>query len=102
MSPEPLEGYVIDVGCIRKNPRGELLKQARTHSSDCALMGPCVESGYGIVTDNDQLTVLDTEATPKVVDTVEESNTDEGIRLRVQREEQDGTVETIRIEETQE
>ena len=99
MAPETLDGYVIDVGCIRKNARDELLEKARTHSRECALMGHCVESGYGIVTEDDRLTVLDSEATPKIVNTVEESDTEEGIRLRVQREEQDGSMETTSIEE---
>ncbi|WP_323192498.1 hypothetical protein [Halostella sp. PRR32] len=88
MAPEALEGYVIDVGCVRKNARDDLLEKARTHSRDCAMMGHCVESGYGIVTDDDELTVLDPDATPQVVDVVEDSNTEEGIRLQVQREEE--------------
>lgn len=99
MSPETLTGYVIDVGCVRKNARDDLLEKARTHSRDCALMGHCVESGYGIVTDDDELTVLDSDATRQVVDAVENSNTEEGIRLRVQREEEDGTMTTTDVEE---
>lgn len=99
MSTETLSGYVIDVGCIRKNTRDELLEKARTHSRECALMGHCVESGYGIVTEADRLTVLDSEATPKIVETVKECDTEEGIRLRVQREERDGAIETTSIEE---
>lgn len=100
MSPETLDGYVIDVGCIRKNARDDLLENARTHSRECALMGHCVESGYGIVTDDDRLTVLDSEATPKIVDVVGDSETDEGIRLHVQREAgDDDTMETTTVEE---
>lgn len=97
---ETLEGYVIDVGCVRKKSRDDLRERARTHSRECALMGHCVESGYGIVTDEDRLAVLDAAATPKVVDAVEESDTEEGIRLRVRREEEDdGTLETTEVEE---
>ncbi len=99
MVTETVDGYVIDVGCIRKNARDNLLEKARTHSRECALMGHCLESGYGIVTNEDRLTVLDAEATPKIVNTVEESGTEEGIRLRVQREEQDESMETTSIEE---
>ena len=62
-------------------------------------MGHCVESGYGIVTEDDQLTVLDPEATPKIVNTVKESDTEEGMRLRIQREEQSGSMETASVEE---
>lgn len=96
---ETLEGYVIDVGCIRKNSRDELLEKARTHTRECALMGHCIESGYGIVTKDDRLTVLDSEATPKVVDEVEASDTQSGIRLRVQRERSDEAMETTDVRE---
>ncbi len=48
---ESIEGYVIDIACVRKNSREELLQKARNHSKECALMGHCVESGYGIVTE---------------------------------------------------
>lgn len=100
MSPtETLEGYVIDVGCVRKNARDDLFESARTHSRECALMGHCVESGYGIVSEDDRLTVLDASATPKVVDVVEQSDTEEGIRLRVEREDRDGTTETTAVTE---
>lgn len=97
-STEEVEGYVIDVACIRKNSREELLEKARTHSTECALMGHCMESGYGIVTENDHLTLLDSEASKQVVDIVEESDAEQGIRLRVTREEQDGTMETKTVE----
>ncbi|QLG62108.1 hypothetical protein [Halorarum salinum] len=100
MTTETLEGYVIDVGCIRKNARDDLLEKARTHTRECALMGHCVESGYGIVTEDDRLTVLDPEATPKIVAVVGESDTEQGIRLRVQRDERDGAMETTDIEES--
>lgn len=96
---ETVEGYVIDVGCIRKNARDDLLESARTHTKECALMGHCVESGYGIVTEDDRLTVLDPTATTDVVDVVEDSALEEGIELRVTREERDGKMETVAVEE---
>lgn len=99
MTTETLDGYVIDVGCIRKNARDELLEKARTHSRECALMGHCVESGYGIVTEDDRLIVLDSDATPKVVGVVGDSETEEGIRLHVQREQKGDTMETTSVEE---
>jgi len=99
MATETVEGYVIDVGCVRKNARENLHEAARTHSRDCALMGHCVESGYGIVTDDDRLTVLDAAATPAVVDVVRDSDTEEGIRLRVRRERQDDEMATTSVEE---
>lgn len=96
---ETIEGYVIDAACIRKNSRDKLLEKARTHSKECALMGHCVESGYGLVTEDDHLTLLDPKATQKVVDAVEESDTQQGIQLTVTRDEQDGTMETTTVTE---
>lgn len=96
---ESIDGYVIDIACIRKNPRDELLEKARSHSTECALMGHCVESGYGLVTENDSLTLLDPKATPKVADVVEDSNTQQGIQLQVTRDERDGTMETTTVTE---
>lgn len=94
-----VEGYVIDIACVRKNPRADLLAKARTHSRECTLMGHCIESGYGIVTEDDRLTVLDPAATRGVVDAVEHSDTEQGIQLRVTREERDGTMETATVTE---
>ena len=98
-STETVEGYVIDGGCIRKHHREDLLDAARTHTAECALMGHCIESGYGIVTEEDRLTLLDPEATRRIDDVVEASDADPGIRLRVNREERDGAMETTNVEE---
>ena len=96
---ETVEGYVIDIACVRKNTRDDLSEKAHNHPSQCALMGHCAESGYGIVTEDDRLTLLDPKATRRVVDAVERSDTEEGIRLRVTREDRDGTMDTIAVEE---
>ena len=96
---ETIEGYVMDGGCIRKNAREELLEKARVHTRDCCLMGHCIESGYGIVTENDRLVMLDSESTRPIVDTVEATDAEEGIRLRVTREKQDDQMETTAVEE---
>ena len=96
---ETVEGYLIDVRCIRKNARSELHERASTHTSECALMGHCVESGYGVVAEDDRLTLLDPDATPPIVSAVRDSDREEGIRLRVSREERDGKMHTVSVEE---
>ena len=80
-------------------PRDELLEKARTHSKECALTGHCVESGFGLVTEDDRLMLLDPQSTRKVVDVVEESDTQQGIRLQVTRDDRDGTMETTTVTE---
>jgi hypothetical protein len=42
---ETLAGYVVDTACIGRYPRDELHERAREHTTRCALMRHCVESG---------------------------------------------------------
>ncbi len=45
------------------------------------------------------MTLLDSDATQKIGDIVEKSETQQGIRLRVTREEQDDKMETMTVDE---
>ena len=101
MTPETeiLEGYVIDIACVRKNSRDELLEAAKSHTKACALTGHCIESGYGIVTEGDRLALLDPEATRRIVDYIEQTEIERGHRVRVARAERDGAFETVTVEE---
>lgn len=67
---ETLEGYVVDIACVRKFARNALAERAREHTRECALMGHCVESGYALVTAEGEVSILDSKATPLVVDAV--------------------------------
>ena len=95
---ETLEGYVVDLACIRKYPQGELLARARAHTRDCALMGHCVESGYGLVDETGRTAALDAAATPLVVEAVQRGDRDRGIRLRATRERRGEEMHTTRVE----
>ncbi|HKJ59673.1 MAG TPA: hypothetical protein VKA37_10605 [Halobacteriales archaeon] len=79
--------------------RDELLENAQEHSRECALMGHCIASGYGVVAEDDRLTLLDPVATRMVVEVVEESRSREGTLLRGSREKRDGAMGTTRVEE---
>ena len=96
---ETLEGYVLDLACVRKYPQNELLERAMAHTKDCALMGHCVESGYGLVSEHGNVRVLDAKATPLIVEKVEDSSREKGIKLRAVRERSDKEMETTAIEE---
>ena len=96
---ESFEGYVLDLACIRKYPQDELLERAKSHTKDCALMGHCVESGYGLINDEGAARLLDTKATPKILEAVKDSEKDKGIQLRVLREKKDKEMETKEVEE---
>lgn len=90
---ETLEGYVVDIACLRKYPRAEWDTRARAHTRRCALMGHCVESGYGLVSEG-TVALLDHDATPIVMDALNRSSHDAGLRLRVTRHLKDGGMQT--------
>jgi hypothetical protein len=95
---ETLEGYVVDIICLRKYPVGEYAERAKKHTRACALEGHCVESGFALVGDNGRAALLDPEATVRVVEAVRGSDQEAGIRLRVRREEQQGEMQTVSVE----
>lgn len=82
---ETLEGYVVDLICLRRYPQGELGERARGHTRDCALHGHCIESGYGLVSEDGRLQLLDPKATPLVVERVSDAEPQHGIFLRAER-----------------
>lgn len=96
---EQLEGFVVDQACLRKYPQSELLQRGREHSRECALMGHCVESGYGLVDDAGRTLLLEPASTPEIVQTLRGSKRSGGIRLRVTRDMQDGEMRTSSVEE---
>lgn len=100
MEREELEGYVVDVACLRKYPRGELLERARAHSKGCGLMGHCIESGYGLVDAGGELRLLDSAATPAVVEALKRTTREAGIYLRAVRERDGAEMKTSRLEES--
>ena len=94
-------GWVVDLACLRRYPTGEYLDRARTHSTDCALMGHCVESGYGLVQDDNTVIPLDTAATRQIVAVLSETGDRQGIRLVVHREQRDSEMVTSGVERDQ-
>ena len=96
---ETLEGYVVDQACLRKYPQDELLERARQHTKKCALMGHCMESGYGLVNEEGRPLLLEPAATPAVVGAIHGSDRDHGIRLRATRQMQDSEMRTVSVEE---
>lgn len=96
---ETLDGYVVDLICLRKYPADEYAARARRHTRACALEGHCVESGFGLVSEDGRVALLDPSATPQVVQAVRASAREAGIRLRVRREGRDGTMQTASVED---
>jgi hypothetical protein len=96
---ETVEGFVVDIACLRKYSPDEWPRLGPVHTKRCCLMGHCVESGYGLVTDDGRVALLDPAATEDVVRCLRDSRSDEGIRLQVRREERDGEMQTVSARE---
>lgn len=84
---------------IRKYPQSELLHRGREHTRACGLSGHCIESGFGLVSEEGQLALLDTKATLPVVEAIMNSPRQQGIQLRAFREMKNGEMETTSIQE---
>lgn len=96
---ETFEGYLVDIACLRKYPQSGLLVNARNHTLECALMGHCIESGYGVVGEDGVPRLLESHATSQVLDVLGATAAHQGIRLRVRRVLSGGQMHTERIEE---
>lgn len=94
---ETLEGYLVDIACLRTMPASRLSDKAKEHTTACALMGHCIESGYGLVDEENKMVLLDSEATLRVVTLLKRTDTEKGVRLNVEREEQEGKMETTKV-----
>jgi|GEM_PF-2267614 len=99
---EVLEGYVVDLACIRTTPYNDLQKFSREHSVDCGLMGHCIESGYGLINDEGKIQILDSKATSDVISILENNkNNRKGIKLQVERKMENGHMHTTNVIEIQ-
>jgi len=96
---EIIEGYLVDLACIRKYAVVEMLRRAKEHTTRCSLMGHCIESGYGIVRDDGTVAPLDNHATPLVVQAASRSPREQGLRLRVERRAADNEMQTRSVDE---
>jgi hypothetical protein len=95
---ETLEGYVVDIACLRKYPHNDLPQRARRHTRECALIGHGVESGYGLVGDDGRLVLLDPAATLRVLDVLRRDDCPQELKLQVRREKQGEDMQTTAVE----
>lgn len=96
---ETLSGFVVDVCCLREWLQDEIWERVQTHSRECILQGSHIESGFALIQDDRTVAVLDSDATPLVIDTVLQSENETGIRLRVEREMKNEKMRSVLITE---
>lgn len=91
-------GYVIDIACVRKAPSADLLDRATVHTTACALMGHCVESGCALVDYDGHVHLLEPAATTQVVQELLATGVEEGLCLEVVREIDGHEMRTVEIQ----
>ena len=77
-----LKGILIDVACSTK-----ILKEgqaaAKAHTRECALMEPCVKSGYGVYTEDGKFVVFDATGNELAKKALEASKKKDDLRVKV-------------------
>lgn len=96
-----MEGHVVDVACLRTIPSSQIGEEAKSHTTACALMGHCMESGYGLVGPDGRVALLDPKATPHVVSVLNHTTVERGVWLRVEREQKGEKMETQSVSEAE-
>ena len=76
-----LKGYIIDNACAAKNASD--MEKIKDHSKACALMPPCVKSGYAVYADG-KLYKLDKAGNTKAEALLKSSKNDKGVQVNVE------------------
>jgi hypothetical protein len=77
-----LAGYIIDNACAgaKKATLGESVKK---HKTSCALMPPCVTSGYAVYTAEGKLYKFDKAGNEQAEALLKDTGTTEGVKVEV-------------------
>ena len=94
---ESIEGWLVDMACIRTYPQQEMRERAREHTRECCLHGHCVESGYGLVDPAGRVVPLDPAATPLLVAALQRMKQERSIRFRIEREQRGAEMVTTAV-----
>jgi hypothetical protein len=76
-----MSGYIIDNACGTKNANDP--DKIKNHTKGCALMPPCVKSGYALYSDG-KLYKLDKSGNSKVEALLKDSKKEKGIQVNVE------------------
>ncbi len=81
-----VQGVLLDRMCSAKIVASKDMKAAADHTRDCALMDPCMKSGYGVLTSDGKFIVLDNAGNEKAVQALKASKKAKDIRVQVSGE----------------
>lgn len=81
-SAAEIEGIVVDVACSSDTVKGGQ-KAAQEHDKDCALMAPCVKSGYGVMTSDNKFIKFDAAGNEKTLAALKATDKKDNLKVKV-------------------
>jgi hypothetical protein len=93
-----VEGYVVDIACLRRYPETEYAKRSRAHTTGCVADGSLRRERLRPGRRRRSPPPLDTHATPHVVAVLREASTTEAVYLVVERTWEDGEMVTQQVQ----
>lgn len=93
-----LNGYVIDNACSARATGEGAMEKVKAHSTKCAQMPKCAESGYAIFADG-KLYKFDAEGNKKVAELLKATKSEKGLGVSVEGTADGDTIHVAKIAE---
>src|SRR5579863_4350960 len=81
-SAAEVTGVLMDVACSSDTAK-DGYKGALDHTKDCALMAPCVKSGYGVVTEDGKFIKFDKAGNEKALALLNKTDKTDHLKIAV-------------------
>ena len=99
-APTRISGYLIDNACA--DSAKDLGPRAKGHSTSCALMDNCEQSGYSVVTDDNKRYKLDEKGNGSAAELLKNTQTKKGLKVAVEGTVKDDTITVTKLTEVTE
>lgn len=96
---EIVSGYIVSYNYARIWPLEHLFEYARSHPKENSLEGQSIESGFVLIGYPSIIRLLDSHATPLILDILLSTESNIGIQIRVEREFVDNIMKSILVTE---
>jgi hypothetical protein len=86
------EGVLMDKMCSADALKKGGQQAAAMHKRDCAMMGDCAKSGYGIVTADNQFLAFDADGNKRAAKALQATKKNDNLRVQVTGEQSGDTL----------
>ncbi|MFN2577452.1 MAG: hypothetical protein ABR607_07150 [Pyrinomonadaceae bacterium] len=95
-----VSGYLIDNACA--DSAKDLATSAENHSTSCALMDSCEQSGYSVMTPDKKRYKLDEKGNDGAAELLKNTHTKKGLKVAVEGTVKDDTISVTKLTEVTE